>query len=158
MSDGGFVYRRRYRWVDYPEAGADDAPVSHQPDYVGFRVEILANPTGGEVEDEAARWRDVLKGKVPMSDYLESVAYRVRAWNYQAEDLASGEIADVPAPAAGEWRTFHTLPNDLMFWVVVQARQAHLPKAMTKPRTGDAGTTATATPSDSTPAETPLDD
>lgn len=156
MSDDGFVYRRRYTWVDYPEAGADDAPASHQPDYVGFRVELLANPIGGEINDEQQRWKALMAGKAPIEDYLENMGFRVRAWNYRAEDLASGEIAEVPAPAEN-WETFFALPNDLMWWVLVRARQIHVPKVTTR-KSAPAGTTDTSTPTEIAPVETPLSD
>lgn len=151
-----YVYRRRFAWVRYPEAGADDAPANHQPEYVGFAAEILVNPQGGEVNDEAQRWDDVTKGRAVLGDYLAAMAERVKAWEYSAETM-DGAIAPVPPPAVAGGEAFLTLPHDLMYWLIVRIKRAHLPKAVT-PSSTSAGPTDGDTPNGSDPEQTPLAD
>lgn len=160
----GVVFAHRWVWVDYPEpdpeADEDEGGWRPSPDYRGFRVQVLANPMGGEELDERQARIALLngiRGKEPAiteDEYLQRVAWRVRAWNALSAD-DDGNVVPIPAPgeAPDNWRAFRAIPSDLMAWVCETVRTIHLPKSRTTTNLRPVGTTdAPAPPRDRPPA------
>jgi hypothetical protein len=180
----GVVFAHRYAWVEYPWIDPDDEGLVDpddraflpNPDYKGFRVQVLTNPTGAEeIAERQARMATLAGARADRAPddasatekirafvefvaaqerkdelegrYLQAIAYRVRAWNALSAD-EEGNVVPIPAPgeAPDNWQAFRAIPSDLLAWVCETVRTIHLPKPMPIRSSSPAGTTAAPTP------------
>lgn len=157
----GFTYQAIWTWIAYPaaqpevERRTEEGDVEYEPaawwtpNFKGFRALVLSNPLGGQTRRESEAWRAYNRGELSEPEYLESIADRVKAWDYRiiSDD---GERIDVPAPAADSWQRFYDLPAALMAWLVQEVRTVHFPKRPTRAG-ANAGTTDSTAPSERAP-------
>lgn len=161
----GLTYQRIWSWIAYPDVQPDvtikseegetrtEPAVWWSPSFRGFRALILSNPTGGQVRRESETFRAYSRGQLTEPEYLETIAERVKAWEYRIiED--DGTKVDVPAPGADSWERFYDLPAGLLSWLVGEIRTVHFPKATTRAG-GHAGTTDSTPPTSTSPATEP---
>ncbi len=143
------THRYRYDWVDFPVDPPDATEENWNPDFAGFRARIMANPLKRDVDDErrARQARDEIKTEVAEAEYLQLIAPRVVAWEFETEDI-TGAIVAVPPPA-DSWEAFHVLPPALYWWLTSIVPAMHLPK-LKAIWLGDAGITGTTTQTDRT--------
>jgi hypothetical protein len=156
----GFLFAPEWVWVAYPALELVGDDLGDDPQYHGFRVEVLASLTGYKArehdvalraylaETRAAAADDDGPGIFAAEDrYLAALAWRVRAWNFRESNVA-GEVVAVPAPGEGGpegYQAFYLLPTALREWTVRVVREAVRPKR-TIPRSSPAGSTDGPTP------------
>lgn len=162
----GFTYQPIWTWLAYPDVQpmlewtTDEGEPKSEPDqrwnpsFRGFRALVLANPLGGQTRRESEAWRAYNTGGMSEPEYLETIAERVKDWEYRII-LDDGSRVDVPAPGSGgdlgTWERFYDLPAALIAWLVQEVRTVHFPKRPT--RVGaTAGTTDSTPQTESNPA------
>lgn len=143
----GVIFAHRYEWVELPwpddlGEGEERDPDDVRVKYAGFAARILKNPMGGEEVAERQAWIDLLNRAITEDAYLESIAWRVKAWNALSGD-EDGNVVPIPAPGEmpGNWQAFRAIPSDLCAWLVNEVRTANHPKSRTTPNSPPAGTT-----------------
>jgi hypothetical protein len=145
-----FVFTPQWSWVTYPALdllgeNSDDDPAFH-----GFAVEVLATLDGWKAREHDVALRAFVEGSKRYAErndleilnraeeaYLDAIAWRVRAWNFRAENTA-GEVVEVPPPGEAGYEAFFILPTSLRTWTVSVIREAVRPKG-TIQRSSNAG-------------------
>lgn len=149
------IYRRRFEWIEYPDADPGNDLYDWNPDHAGFRARVLVNPNGAELREETKLFIASNSAVAEEQDlYWQGVAYRIPEWNLAIE-RDDGEIADVPPPA-DDWQSFLLIELDLAIWLRTAMHWAHRKKVLTalqKPISpDDAGTSDTTQSTESAPS------
>lgn len=133
------IFERRHEWVEYPAENPGDW-MDWKAEHAGFKMRILTNPSGSEVRNETAMYRNSAGADLDAQDaYWQHISPRIIEWNLQTAD----EV-DIPAPVDG-WGILLDLPFDVQMWIREAVHWAHRPKVLTMLQ-GLLGTTDTTPP------------
>lgn len=153
------IFKPRFEWVRYP--AREDAGSGWNEEYDGFRVKVRTNPSMAELRHEQELYTAISTEEDGEADYLKEIASRVIEWDFSTEDI-DGVVQPVPAPGQhpDNWQAFYILPVELLQWVILAIRTAHVPKARTAIQgiSSDAPGDTVSPKAETTPTENPPTD